>query len=153
MNDAGKPRVLALDLEGTLISNAVSCFPRPGLHAFLEFCRRHFDRVVIYTAVGEERGRRILDALAAEGSAPAWVRDIEFVRWSGPYKDLGCIRDAAPGRALLVDDLESYVHPDQCDRWIAIAQFAAPYPADDAELARVADVLRERLAGDDVTAR
>jgi hypothetical protein len=30
--------VLALDLEGTLISNAVSQFPRPGLLAFLECC-------------------------------------------------------------------------------------------------------------------
>lgn len=30
-----RPTVLALDLEGTLISNAMSQIPRPGLHAFL----------------------------------------------------------------------------------------------------------------------
>jgi hypothetical protein len=31
-----KPTILALDLEGTLISNAISQIPRPGLHCFLE---------------------------------------------------------------------------------------------------------------------
>ena len=47
--------VLALDLEGTLISNAMSCIPRPGLFAFLEGCREMFARVVLFTAVLEAR--------------------------------------------------------------------------------------------------
>jgi len=141
------PRVLALDLEGTLISNAVSCFPRPGLYAFLEFCRSHFDRVVIFTAVAEERGRFILDTLAEEGSAPSWMRVIDFVEWSGPFKDLRAIGDIDPGSVLLVDDLQSYVHPEQHSQWIPIEQFAAPYPETDRELNRVTEELRRRLGG------
>ncbi|MGD9830135.1 MAG: hypothetical protein AB7E70_06365 [Hyphomicrobiaceae bacterium] len=52
---AAPPRVLALDLEGTLISNAMSCIPRPGLFAFLEGCREMFARVVLFAAVLEAR--------------------------------------------------------------------------------------------------
>ena len=139
------PRVLALDLEGTLISNAVSCFPRPGLYAFLEFCRDRFDRVVLFTTVPENRCRPILNALVDEGSAPAWLRDIEFVEWTGPHKDLRFIRDADAATALLVDDLETYVHPEQRSQWIPIAQFAAPYPPTDTELGHVIERLRARL--------
>jgi len=139
------PRVLALDLEGTLISNAMSCFPRPGLRAFLDFCGAHFERVVLFTTIAETRGRPILDLLVAEGAAPLWLRDIEFVAWSGPIKDLRFVRDAEVGDAILVDDLESYVHPEQRAQWMPIAQFAAPYPDSDCELARVAEELRKRL--------
>jgi hypothetical protein len=32
--------VVALNLEGTLISNAISAFPRPGLKLFIEMCSR-----------------------------------------------------------------------------------------------------------------
>jgi hypothetical protein len=49
---------IALDLEGTLISNAVSQFPRPGLFTFLEYCHENF-RLVIFTAVNEVRFRSI----------------------------------------------------------------------------------------------
>lgn len=34
-----RPTILALDLEGTLISNAISQIPRPGLKTFLEDMR------------------------------------------------------------------------------------------------------------------
>ena len=44
-----QPIVVAIDLEGTLISNAVSQFPRPGLYYFLEYCYKNFDRLVIFT--------------------------------------------------------------------------------------------------------
>jgi hypothetical protein len=54
-----KQLTIALDLEGTLISNAVSQFPRPGLFTFLEYCHQNFDRVVIFTAVNEVRFRSI----------------------------------------------------------------------------------------------
>lgn len=33
-----KPTIIALDLEGTLISNAVTQFPRPGLRTFIDEC-------------------------------------------------------------------------------------------------------------------
>jgi len=47
--------VIALDLEGTPVSNAMSQIARPGLHEFLEFCRRAAPRVVIYTSVPEAK--------------------------------------------------------------------------------------------------
>jgi hypothetical protein len=51
--------VLALDLEGTLISNAISQIPRPGLYLFLDNCSQKFDRIVIFTAISEKRFRII----------------------------------------------------------------------------------------------
>jgi hypothetical protein len=36
--------ILALDLERTLISDAMNCAPRPGLLSFLEFCAPRFAR-------------------------------------------------------------------------------------------------------------
>jgi len=52
-------KVLARDLEGTLISNAVSQIARPGLFEFLEDCRKLFPRVVMFTSVNEDRFRSI----------------------------------------------------------------------------------------------
>jgi hypothetical protein len=49
------PRVLALDLEGTLISNAASQIPRPGLYEFLASCQQLFQRIVIFTTVSEAK--------------------------------------------------------------------------------------------------
>jgi NLI interacting factor-like phosphatase len=137
--------ILALDLEGTLISNAVSCFPRPGLRQFLDFCHAHFQRVVIYTTVPEPRGRAVIAALVADGAAPPWMRDAEFVPWSGNVKDLRFIEGAETASVLLVDDLETYVHPEQRAQWIPIALFAAPYPESDRELKRITAELRRRL--------
>src|SRR5262249_46627379 len=116
-----------------------------GLHRFLEFCHAHFQRVVIFTSVPEPRGRAALAALADEGAAPPWIREVEFVHWSGNVKDLGFVEDAETGSVLLVDDLETYVHRDQQAQWIAIEQFAAPYPETDRELTRVTEELRRRL--------
>ena len=67
------PITLALDLEGTLISNAMSQLPRQGLYAFMEGCAQRFERVVIFSAVRAERTRAILETLAAEGDVPSWV--------------------------------------------------------------------------------
>jgi len=43
----GTIETLALDLEGTLILNAASPFPRPGLNDFLEFCHLRFSSIVV----------------------------------------------------------------------------------------------------------
>jgi hypothetical protein len=61
-----KQLTIALDLEGTLISNAVSQFPRPGLFTFLEYCHQNFDRLVILTAVNEVRFRSIASAISTD---------------------------------------------------------------------------------------
>lgn len=134
--------VLALDLEGTLISNAVSQIPRPGLIAFLTECRQLFPRVVIFTAVSEPRCRQVVRLLADEGTAPAWFRDVEYVRWSGPTKDLAFVPNAAASQCLLVDDMRVYVCAGQESQWIPVRPFDAPYSDDDAELVRALDLLR-----------
>ncbi|ABC30146.1 hypothetical protein HCH_03396 [Hahella chejuensis KCTC 2396] len=71
--------VLALDLEGTLISNAMSQIPRPNLHPFLTNCKQAFQRIVIFTAINEERFRKIAILLSDEGVAPEWFKDIEYI--------------------------------------------------------------------------
>lgn len=60
---SSRPRVLALDLEGTLISNALSIFPRPGLRDFLEDCRASAPAIVLFTAVSASRVRTIQQLL------------------------------------------------------------------------------------------
>src|SRR5690606_39462147 len=66
--------VIALDLEGTLISNAMSQLPCPGLYGFLEGCRSICNRVVMFTTVNEVTFREIAALLVAEGTAPSWFK-------------------------------------------------------------------------------
>ena len=136
--------VLALDLEGTLLSNAVSQFPRPGLREFLEFCRRAVPRVVLFTSVPERKVREIVGNLVAEGLVPEWFQDIECIQWAGRKKDLAMIPDATVERTLLIDDFEGYVVDDQLRQWLPISTYSAPYSADDAELDRVRRALEDK---------
>lgn len=140
------PTVLAIDLEGTLISNAVSQIPRPGLLEFLEHCRELFPRVVMFTTVDETRFRVIADLLVQEGVAPAWFARLEYVSWAGATKDLALIPGAAVEDCLLVDDFEAYVHRGQHAQWIRIGTFSHPYEATDTELASAFQELRRRLS-------
>lgn len=132
--------MIALDLEGTLISNALSQFPRPGLHAFLEGANAGY-RVVIYTAISEARFRPIAQRLVDEGHAPSWFRTVEFTHWSGPYKDLAFVPEAEISQIRLFDDLEAYVHPEQRAQWVPVAPFESPYPEEDRELFRLAALI------------
>jgi hypothetical protein len=102
---------LALDLEGTLISNAVSQFPRPGLRAFLDWAGETFERVVFYSAVDEPLGREILARLVDEGDAPEWVNEAGYYEAVDGQKDLR--RVCETGRVLLVDDYPGYAVPGQ----------------------------------------
>jgi hypothetical protein len=115
---------IALDLEGTLISNAVSQFPRPGLFIFLEYCHQNFDR------------------LAEAQDVPAWFVDLEYINWHGTYKDLSFIPEGVIDRTILIDDRIEYIHPDQKDRWLEIPGYDYPYPDDDREL----DIMMEKLS-------
>ncbi len=141
-------RVLALDLEGTLVSNAMSQIPRPGLHAFVVTCARLADRLVIYTAVSEPRFRQVADNLVADRHVPPWFKYLEYIHWSGPYKDLGFVPHADPANVILVDDNPNYVKPGQEDRWIRAEGFVPPYEGDQ-ELDRILTELRRRLEPDD----
>lgn len=146
-----KPTILALDLEGTLISNAISQIPRPGLYWFLEEIHALFDQLAMFTTVPEDRFRSIAALLAREGSAPAWFAGLPYIRWSGKTKDL---RFASPnlGEALLLDDHGPYVHPGQEHLWVQVPLFGSPYPLDDDGLNFVLHRLLDRtgVVDDDV---
>ena len=137
-------KVLALDLEGTLISNAVSVFPRPGLREFLDFCHEAFDKVVLFTSVPENRARKIIQFLADEDLAPAWFRDIEYVVWNGEYKDLNFVIGFTPKEVLLIDDQERYIHPEQKEQWLPIQEYVYPYSDNDQVLKDLERCLRSR---------
>ena len=122
---------LALDLEGTLISNAMSQIPRPGLFSFLETCHHLANKVVIYTTVEEQLFREIAKRLCGEGFAPEWFSKIHYVDWYGDTKNLECIPACALEHTYLVDDYEGYVHPKQKKQWIHAPHFAHPYPDTD----------------------
>lgn len=106
-------KVIALDLEGTLISNAVSQIARPGLYEFLDGCGTLCGRVVIFTAVEEKLFFQIAATLVAEDAAPAWFQCIEYIHWHGAIKDLGFVKNVDTKEVVLIDDCEEYVHPKQ----------------------------------------
>ncbi|MBI1248897.1 hypothetical protein GC197_13780 [bacterium] len=138
--------ILALDLEGTLISNAVSQFPRPGLRQFLGFCGAAFESVYLYTAVRDERCGPIIQRLVEERFAPDWLLGIPLVQWDRSLKDLGNIPGVSVNDCLIVDDNPDYILEEQRSQWIAIAKFESPYPDTDRELEQVQRLLAERLA-------
>jgi NLI interacting factor-like phosphatase len=146
LESEAKVKVLALDLEGTLISNAVSQIARPGLFDFLEDCRKLFPRIVIFTSVNEERFRSIANLLTTEGYAPNWFADIEYITCGGETKNLIFVDGASPEEILLVDDYEKYVHPGQENQWIKVPYFDYPYSDDDLGLREVLRLLRIRVA-------
>lgn len=121
--------IIALDLEGTLISNAVSRIPRDGLSSFLEGCRE-LGRVVVFTSVPESLFRSIAAELADRGEVPTWFEALEYVRWSGQHKRVGLIPGADNDLALLVDDMPVVVHPDDQAAWIRCEPFEPPYHPD-----------------------
>lgn len=139
-----KPTILALDLEGTLISNAVSQIPRPDLFGFLEQVGAGFERVVAFTTVKEPLFRQIAQRLVDEGVVPHWFAGIDYVRWSGPYKDLAFV-SSTPGQVLIVDDHVDYIVPDQQQWWIAIPQFEYPYVSSDDGLSFALQKIRSCL--------
>jgi hypothetical protein len=125
-----KPTILALDLEGTLISNAISQIPRPELYQFLEKINVQFEQLMMFTTVSEERFRSIASLLVREGSAPGWFAGLHYICWSGKTKDL-LLASPRLGEALLLDDHEPYVHPGQEHLWVPITLFGSPYPLSD----------------------
>ncbi len=140
-----RPTVLALDLEGTLISTAHSQIPRPGLCDFLKHCQALFPRIVIFTAVEEARFRPIARLLVENGDAPSWFADIEYIHWYGVIKDFKFIPNANVSDILLVDDFEPYVQKEQKSQWVRIENFDPPYPEVADELERVLKLLEQHV--------
>lgn len=136
-----KAVIIALDLEGTLISNAVSQFPRPGLYSFLEYCHQNFCRIVIFTAVNELKFRQIAKILVEQKKAPSFFADLEYVNWSGNYKDLNFIQNKQDYPIVLIDDREEYIKPEQKSNWIYIPEYDYPYLENDSELEKIENKL------------
>jgi hypothetical protein len=135
--------VIALDLERTLISDALSADPRPGLFDFLSFCDRRFDRVVLFTTVETADAREVLEGLARRGYVPSgFLARLEYVEWVGEFKDLVFVSGAASDEVLLIDDDAGWVRPDQRGQWVAIAAWDG---GTDSELVRVQSVLERWL--------
>ena len=136
---------IALDLEGTLISNAVSQFPRPGLRGFLDFCAERFDRVCIYTAVRDEVTVPIIKTMFDEENAPSWILQSELIQWDRTVKDLTNIPNSEIMDCLIVDDNPDYIVDSQVSQWIQIEKYSSPYSKTDRELERVQSVIEHRL--------
>ena len=143
-----KLRVLALDLERTLVDNAFSGRPRPGLRSFLTFCQGRFERVVMFTTVEEADAREVLAELNRIGKFPPGLFDrLEFVNWCGEYKDLAFISGATSDEIVLIDDDAGWVRPDQRARWIPISPWDG---GPDDELDRVRMVLESWLVSSSI---
>jgi hypothetical protein len=139
-----KVKVLAIDLEQTLIDDALNIRPRPGLLDFLIFCHKRFDRVAIFTTVEESEAREVVEDLAHRGHIPSELADrFEYIDWAGEHKDLTFISNTTPEEVLLVDDDAGWVRPDQRSQWIAIKAWNG---GADSELARVKVILENGLA-------
>ncbi|MBN9119470.1 MAG: hypothetical protein J0I06_09985 [Planctomycetes bacterium] len=136
-------RVLALDLERTLISDALRVDPRPDLAEFLAFCHERFARVALFTTVEEPDAREAIAELIRRECVPRELAErLEYVSWCGEYKDLTFVPGVAPEEVLLVDDDAGWIRADQRDRWVAITPWDG---GPDEELLRVRRVLTERL--------
>lgn len=133
--------LLCLDLEGTLISNAISQIPRPGLYRFLERVEELCD-LMIYTSVRRELVTAIQHLLVEEGAAPQWFKELHVVRPTGTVKP-----KSACGRedAFLLDDQASVIAPGEHYWWIQIDEYLPPYSEDDRALCRVLEDIEIRI--------
>jgi hypothetical protein len=137
-----KSFTIALDIEGTLISNAISQFPRPGLFHFLEDCRA-LGNVVFFTSVPPRKVEEIIGTLVSEGAAPPWVRDCPVVPWSGTgCKDLRLVSPNGISHSVLVDDVEENACAGQRNRLVLVEQFD-PRTTGDLELQNALEKIRE----------
>jgi serine/threonine-protein kinase len=127
-------RAIAIDLEGTILTTAYRPVPRPKLDDFARFCLAEFQRIFIYTAVEPQLAWAILRGFAAERTLPtAFLERAEMVDWprgeGGSLKDLR--RLGLPlSWVLLLDDMASWVVPDQLHRWVRISAYDEPRPGD-----------------------
>jgi len=140
------PNVLALDLEGTLISDAISLIPRPGLYDFLCKCSELFPRIIVYTAVNQVRFREVSHFLVQNKHAPIWFKEVEYLCWRQKNKDLSLIPNIQATEAILVDDFLEVAHPDQKSQFLQIKHFEYPYLETDSELLKIAQKLEKRVS-------
>jgi len=141
--------LVCLDLEGTLISNAVSQIPRPGLMEFLEKVKTLAD-VILYTSVSPKRTEEIKRLLVSEECVPEWFLNLEAIHPEATIK----LKDRVPGysnyqRVFLVDDQIAVIAEDEKEWWVPVREYVSPYPPDDRELEAVAFQIAKRLSEKD----
>jgi len=141
MNRQKQKTLLCMDLKGTLISNAVSQIPRPGLRTFLESVWEVCD-LMLYTSVSSVRVHMIRNLLVEEGVAPVWFLDLPVCHPDGTIKD-----KARCGRsdAFLLDDQAVVVAPGEESWWVPVAEYLPPYSDDDLELVKAFATIKSRL--------
>jgi len=140
---SGPMKMIALDLEASLIDNAIMGNPRPGLYTFIEFCLDRFDRIALLTTVEESDARQVLYALADAGAIPDEFTNVEYINWEGQYKDLRFASNVNPNEILFLDDDAGWIHPDQTEQWIKIEPWSS---GDDDELARVRQEILSKIS-------
>lgn len=143
------PKIIALDFEGTLVSNMVSLFTRPRLYEFLEFCKTNFQRIVIFTFVDEPDFRKAAELLVNEKSVPEWFSLIEYINWKDSdysdnkrYKDLRCIPNSEINEIYIIDDIPQFIREEQKGQYIQIEPYYGPEEIEDFEFDRIIQLLK-----------
>jgi len=133
--------LLCLDLEGTLISNAVSQIPRPGLYQFLERVAEICD-LMIYSSVSAGRIDSIRELLVSEKHAPEWFLILPIIRPERTTKP-----KSACGRidAYLLDDQPGVIAPGENEWWIPIQEYLPPYSDCDTALKDALEAIETRV--------
>ena len=134
--------ILALDVEGVLVSNGVSQFPRSGLATFLDSCRALADDMVLFTSCNPVVVAGLQQTLVQEGAAPAWFADLAILYSPDGVKDLTRLGQPLDRVAIMDDQPTTPV--EQRHRWIPVVKWESPYAADDA-LAKASVALRDFL--------
>lgn len=142
--ETNRKPLLCLDIEGTLISNAVSQIPRPGLYSFLESVYRICE-LALYTSVSPERLQSIKGVLIREKTVPPWFIDLPSFHPKGTIKFKA---ECGRSDAMLLDDQATVVAPGEEDWWIPIEEFVPPYTMQDRELFVAFANIESRLLGD-----
>lgn len=142
MNEQNHKILLCMDLEGTLISNAISQIPRPGLYIFLESVWEICD-LMLYTSVSSERVDAIRNLLIEEGVAPMWFADLSVIHPTDTIKPKA---RCAHSDAMLLDDQAAAIAPGKESWWVPITEYLPPYSDEDCELIKALADIKSRLA-------
>jgi len=77
-------KVLAQDLEITLITNVIHRQARPGLKEFLHFCLDAFEKVVIFTGTSNEMALSVFSELNEDKLIPDdFLSRADLIDWEG----------------------------------------------------------------------
>ncbi len=164
----GQIFTLALDLEGTIISNLSKgkldtmdpgpFSPRPGLWDFLEWAQARFT-LVIFTGVPPEMAAKAMGRLVLAGAAPAWFAELPLFEANPPFGEWKIKMSRRPkdlerigplGTVIVLDD-NFFTHriSGQDEFWLEIRSFRAADAATDTELTAIRpqiEALAARLA-------